>query len=55
MESLPHHSFWTDFPYLINDGFKLTLLKTTTLIRQFKSKNGNSTESEANPGTYNTI
>lgn len=54
VESLPHHAFWTDFPYLINDGFKITLLKTTSVIRYFKAKSGQPT-SEETPGTYNTI
>ncbi|KAL4455058.1 hypothetical protein ABPG74_006440 [Tetrahymena malaccensis] len=55
VESLPNHSFWTDFPYLINDGFKLTLLKTTSAIRYFKAKGATSSSEQSSTGTYNTI
>lgn len=55
IESLPHSAFWTDFPQLVNDGFKYSILQTTSLIRNYKASSAASPFANPTSGTYNTI
>ena len=37
-EALPHSNFWKDFPQLIVEGLRFTIMKIVSLIRNVKEK-----------------